>query len=136
MADVDLDALEVVVAEMTGGAWEGTDDADPDKPYLRTIVPGEGLLFIATADEDAIPPPTRRMNMRGIAALRNAAPALIAELRRLRGQTCETCAHSLMDDGYGGTLSCRKAPGECCYTACSALGNGCRAHEPKESVNG
>lgn len=76
----DLDALEALLAKTTPGEWEATTYSN----YAGWSIYAHGAGCIAerwyaTGQQDEIP-----RNDLLIAALHNAAPALIAELRALR----------------------------------------------------
>jgi hypothetical protein len=64
-----------------------------------------------------------------------AIQAAVAELRQLRGQTCETCKHNDHGDCQRSAIRCEQGDpyfdDETLYRSCETFGNGCRAHEPK-----
>jgi len=115
VADVDLDALERVVAKMTPGPWLVAGDGGISRIYDQN----EYWVIV-----------NHPLNTAGIVTLINAALALIAELRHLRGQTCETCRHQQVAHDQDGeeVPCCGKHRG---YVACRVMGNGCRAWTPK-----
>ena len=76
---LDLDALEAKVAAMTRGEWEAGRNGDNGRTYYVWVTNPKGRL------EPSCQISTRvlgKVNAEGIAALRNAAPALIAQARR------------------------------------------------------
>ena len=79
MNEQELVALEALEKAATPGEWEATPDAE--RFVWRLIATGKGA---------AISVPSDIHDVRFIAALRNAAPALFAEVRRLR----EELAHA------------------------------------------
>ena len=83
---VDLDKLERLEREATPGPWEWNGIAI-EAGRTDVLAPGEsnsfgyGTIHIAEEDQNLI------------AALRNAAPALFAELRAARGRIAELEEH-------------------------------------------
>lgn len=61
----------------------------------------------------------------------DAVPALIAELRRLRGQTCETCRYTIPSHADPHVILCRQWRNADGWWPCITDIGGCRAHEPK-----
>ena len=101
---LDLDALERAERAMTAGPW-AVEDADDD--YCGGIVGASGseahgvdILSVTMAvdfscldDEDYERADVEtKANRSGIVAIRNAAPALIAEVRTLRASMAESTA--------------------------------------------
>jgi hypothetical protein len=81
-SSVDLDALEALLAKVTGGPWRVNDE--PDNPHAGTLEcdgPDGRGPWILMENDCATPD-----DLRFIAAARNAMPALIAEVRRLRAE--------------------------------------------------
>ena len=77
MTDEELSAIEALANAATQGPWEVIPD--PDKPYLDRVVRHYGHLTDLLAQCFHA-----NGNAAFIAACRDAVPALIAEVRRLR----------------------------------------------------
>ena len=83
LTDADLDALAEAVAKMTPGPWR---TAQPNRDGDVHVLAPDGTQFYPESEPlfwNAGTGPDWS-NAAGIVALRNAAPALLAEVRRLR----------------------------------------------------
>jgi len=85
-----IETLAQQVEKMTPGTWEVCCDDDPQRihraPHLR-VSTGRGTFYEPGKSGD---------DVRGLVALRNAAPALIAAARKLaaiEAWTLEPCSH-------------------------------------------
>ena len=81
MTDADLENLEALAAAATPGPWEATG---PVEDPVDSIVDSDSGL-VASTEESARPGEDTAF----IAAARDAVPALIAEVRRLRARPWE-----------------------------------------------
>jgi hypothetical protein len=133
--DLDLSALTAAVEKMTPGPWMVSETLE-DEPVVFMAGPIENsatVLFQADWGEMA--------DADGLVALRNAAPALLAEVAAARQMRCENgCKHRLKN--YTDS-SLRVYEWACERTAirlegmpfamtpCASLGHGCRAWEAR-----
>jgi hypothetical protein len=85
-SNTDLTALEAAEREATPGPWFAYDDNGDDEHPPHVDSDAAGLICTATADADHATPKgcMGSRDVRFIAAIRNAAPELLAEVRRLR----------------------------------------------------
>jgi len=120
MTQHELDALAVVVAQMTPGAWAsklylgGFYAIDVVKPN------GDRIAIAHLADV------FRTHDTKGIVALVNAAPDLLQLAQRAleaEGRTCPTCQF-MRDDEHVGEPCCTIS---LTWIPCRALGNYCGA---------
>ena len=94
LTEARLAELEALLAEATPGPWQVESDERPRSNVQRCIEADGGNLVVAAArdydvrTESIIP---MRNNARLIVEARNALPALIAEIRKLRAQVVSHC---------------------------------------------
>jgi hypothetical protein len=123
VADLDLDQLRAALAKMTPGPWFWKPGS------LRDIVTNSD-----TADTrvlEAAPKSTNgEHDTKGIVALRNAAPALLAECAAARERRCGSCGHRAPLGSFS-TAWCSLLG-----VACSATKYGCLAWAKRESEHG
>jgi hypothetical protein len=83
-APLDLEALATTVARMTEGEWQTDPTLSFDDSSLLCIFTASHRLVIAELNDDGMSEEECLNNAAGIVALKNAAPALIAETQALR----------------------------------------------------
>jgi len=107
-----LPALREAVAKMTPGPWKAV--GIHIGPVMET---GDWTPSELKRYEDAA----------GIVALRNAAPALLDEVERLRARTCATCYDHWVPKDEPNLALCGRIG-----LACQLVGNTCGAYAAKE----
>lgn len=91
MTDADIDELEKALAAATAGPWKRCGASDGNCQCSLVWTPdGQALVHASPTPDEGIPAASEsRENANLIALLRNAAPALLTELRRLRASEAE-----------------------------------------------
>lgn len=106
---LDLDAVEAAERAMTSGPWHV--HVLPSSPASGLLVfdvgPSDDHPIATTSGTDTESIDEAEANAHGLVALRNAAPALLAEVRRLRVQVDEREAdmHMRIRAGYDKTVA-------------------------------
>jgi hypothetical protein len=84
MRRVDIGALRVLLDAMTPGPWRGDPLGEPTDSWTIDADGWEQLAVVNGNEEDESLHEQGEANAEGIIQLRNAAPALIAELEAAR----------------------------------------------------
>ena len=131
MTQHELDALAVVVAQMTPGAWAsnlylgGFYAIDVVKPN------GDRIAIAHLADV------FRTHDTKGIVALVNAAPDLLRLAQRAletQERRCETCREQIIQGDDPEPVCGLTMEGSPCYFYCEVFGNTCGAWQRREGL--